>query len=255
MERIFTGDIPVVGSRVPGLEPEGGADPLLQPLYLLADSQLLFWADERGSFVERIAERLPVRSPRAAYVGASNGDDPEYYTIFLAAMEGMSPADCRMIRSRPTPGDEAFLETADVILLAGGDVLRGWTVMEASGMRERIQRRYQAGAALIGVSAGAVQLGAVGWSGSGRDVGELFPTFGLAPFVVSAHDEQQGWESLRAAVLARGEETQGIGIPTGGGAVYHPDGTLEPVRHPLCEIVVSEGGVVSNVLLPPTEAA
>jgi cyanophycinase-like exopeptidase len=42
-------------------------------------------------------------------------------------------------------------------LLAGGDVLYGFTVIESSGMRETIVARHRAGAVLLGVSAGAMQ--------------------------------------------------------------------------------------------------
>jgi cyanophycinase len=59
-----------------------------QPIYLLADSQLLFWEDARrgGSLLlEELACRGVPRSPHAAYIGASNGDAPESYEIFEAA--------------------------------------------------------------------------------------------------------------------------------------------------------------------------
>jgi peptidase E len=251
--QIFTGRIPVVSDTPRDGVAVHDAGTLLQPVYLLADSQLLFWSDERGHFVERIAEGLPMRAPRAAYVGASNGDNPDHYTIFLAAMEALGPSDCRLIHARPTTGDEAFLDSADVVLLAGGDVRRGWTAMEESGLAGRIVRRYLAGAALIGVSAGAVQLGAAGWDEGDDSAADPFPTFGLVPFIVSAHDEKNGWDALRRAVSTRGGGMRGIGIPAGGGLVAHPDGKLEPVRHPAYEVSAEDGRIVSNVLLPSSE--
>jgi peptidase E len=253
VERIFTGRIPLVGKAGSAAAAASGTERLLQPLYLLSDSQLLFWTDERGSFVERVAERLPVRAPRAAYIGASNRDNPDYYTIFLAAMEALGPADCRMIRSRPTTGDVAFLESADVVLLSGGEVDVGWRVLRETGLAEQVVRRYLAGAALIGVSAGAVQIGEAAAADAG-DPSTAFSTLGLAPFVVSVHDEKSGWESLQRVVLARGEGARGVGIPSGGGLVLHPQGVLEAVRHPACEMVVEEGRIVSSVVLPPAEA-
>src|SRR5215207_3261208 len=133
-----------------------------QPIYLFADSRLLFWRDGGTLFLDSV-RRLSTRdSPRAAYIGASNGDDPAYYSIFEAAMEGAGVNDCRMILSSFPPADRSFLNDADIILLAGGDVEKGWGVFVETGMREFVVRRYNEGAVLLGVSAGAVQLGLYG---------------------------------------------------------------------------------------------
>ncbi len=222
------------------------------PLFLLADSQLLFWGDEDGHFIERIAAFTGPGAPRAAYLGASNGDDPDFYGLFVAAMEGVGPAECRMIPARPSEEDRDFLERADVVLLAGGDVERGWRAFEASGVRDAVVRRYSAGAVLIGVSAGAVQLGTEGWPEG--DPRAAFATWGLAPFVVDAHAEDEEWAALHAVVRARGEGARGMGISRGGGLVYHPDGSVEAVRHPVVEVSVSGDALVESLILPPTGA-
>lgn len=250
LDRIFTGPIPVLGD--PRQSDEGpGGEP--SPLFLLADSQLLFWADEDGRhFIDRVAARTGPGAPRAAYLGASNGDQPDFYSIFLAAVEGIGPAECRMIPAVPSDEERAFVETADVILLAGGDVAVGWRAFEASGMRDVVERRYWDGAVLVGVSAGAVQLGTAGWPEGEPDA--AFGTWGLAPFVVDAHAEDEDWAALRAVVRGRGEGARGIGIPRGGGLVYHADGTLEAVRHPLTELSMRGEGLVSAVIFPPAEA-
>ena len=99
--------------------------------------------------------------------------------------------DCRHVPARPSNEDLAFLNEADLILLAGGDVERGWQAFEATGLKEKIVERYYAGAILMGVSAGAVQLGLKGW-----DEGEVFDTFRLVPFVVDVHDEPN-WTRLQ----------------------------------------------------------
>ncbi|HSN87152.1 MAG TPA: hypothetical protein VL025_10370, partial [Thermoanaerobaculia bacterium] len=44
-------------------------------------------------------------------------------------------------------------------------------------------------------------------------------------------------------------------IPTGGGALYHPDYSVEPVRHPLTEMTLTEEGAVRQALLFPGETA
>ncbi|MGZ3460516.1 MAG: hypothetical protein ACXU86_18670, partial [Archangium sp.] len=81
---------------------------------------------------------------------------------------------------------------------------------------------------------------------------DLFPVFGLAPFLVGVH-EQPDWKGLRRAVHGAGPGSCGIGIPAGGGALLHPDGTLEPVRHPLLELRHEGGALREAWLSPPSE--
>jgi peptidase E len=226
-------------------------DSTLKPVLLLADSQLLFWRDEEGRpFLERaramIGEAEPGGEIRAAYLGASNGDQPEFFDLFVSAMEQIGIRRCRHIPSQPGPEDLEFLDEADLILLAGGDVWLGWTAFEKSGLKDRIASRYYAGALLVGISAGAVQLGLKGWD---EEDGSLFDTFRIVPFVVDVHDEPS-WGRLNQIVPKAGEHARGFGIPSGGGALYHPDYSVEPVRHPLVEVQLTEEGVRQALLFP-----
>lgn len=221
----------------------------LKPIFLLADSQLLFWRDEEGKrFLERartlIEAESPGKEPKAAYLGASNGDAPEFFDLFVAAMAEIRIRDCRHIPARPSNDDFAFLNEADLILLSGGDVRRGWQAFQESGVKEKIAERYYAGAILVGVSAGAVQLGLKGW-----DEGEVFDTLSLVPFVVDVHDEPN-WTGLQRALPRAGEHARGFGIPSGAGALYHPDYSVEPVRSPLTEMERAESGLRQSLLLP-----
>lgn len=129
--------------------------PQPQPLYLLADSQLLFWKRDDKWLLEAALDALAHdRTPSAAYVGASNGDRPEFYEIFEAAMDVVGITDRRMIGSSFGSDDRAFLERAWLILLAGGDVRLGWNTFEKTGMKDVILARYSKGAVLVGISAG-----------------------------------------------------------------------------------------------------
>jgi cyanophycinase len=222
----------------------------IQPIYLFADSELLFWSDKGGPFMNSARSLVQSESPKAAYVGASNGDNPDYYSIFEAAMEDIRISDCRMIPSRLSSDDESFLNEADIILLAGGDVEKGWNTFQENGLNETIIRRYYEGSLLIGVSAGAVQLGLLGWPENIEAAGSLFFTFKLIPWIISAHDEDQGWESLKKAVEFIGENTNGIGIPKGGGLVYHPDRSIEPIRQVLYEFSIKDQKVECSLLFP-----
>lgn len=226
---------------------------MIKPIFLLADSQLLFWKEQERLFTEKIREHMDSSRPTAAYIGASNGDNPEFYSIFQAAMDGIGLTDCRMIPSQPSAEDLQFLGSAELILLAGGDVEQGWKTFIENGLKEIIvQRRYE-GAVLVGVSAGAVQLG-LGTLVQASTMQKL-PLFQFAPFYVAAHDEAAEWWDLRALVNLADEDARGIGIPAGAGAIYSLDGSLEPIRKPLVEFCRGKDGITENLLLPEEHAS
>jgi Peptidase family S51 len=204
----------------------------LKPIYLLADSQLLFYRENGRLLIERVVKGRTRDQLKAAYVGASNGDRPEFYEIFVSAMEGVGVFNCRMIPSAVSEADMAFLNDADIVLLAGGDVEAGWRVFVANGLSEHIVRRYFEGASLIGISAGAVQLGLCGLAADGS----LIETFKLVPFIIGAHEESDNWKTTRELLQLSDPGTTAIGLPTGGGAIYHPDHTVEPLRWPLVKL-------------------
>jgi cyanophycinase len=222
----------------------------LQPICLFADSQLLFWRDEGALFLDRVRALMTRARPKAAYVGASNGDDPQFYSIFEAAMENIGIQDCRMILSSFPSGDKQFIADADIILLAGGDVEKGWNVLNEVGLKESIIKRYHEGALLIGISAGAVQLGLFGLVQEDGSVNKLIDTAGLVPFIISAHEERDEWRDLKEAIQLLNGGANGVGIPAGGGLIYHADETIEAIRYPLVELTVRNGVISQNLLMP-----
>lgn len=225
----------------------------LQPIYLLADSQLLFWRNGRELFLSQVRCRLGNDDPAAAYVGASNGDEPEFYSIFSAAMAGVGISDCRMIKSSFSREDKLFFERADIILLAGGDVQRGWEVIDQVGIKEALIRCYHAGAALLGLSAGAIQLGLHGFR-EGDELGiNLFDALRLVPFSVDVHEQRSGWKRLRTVIKVLNSSVKGMGIPSGGGMIYHPDLSVEPLRHPVHEFSVHDQKLTHRLLIPGDE--
>jgi cyanophycinase len=221
---------------------------VIKPLYLLADSQLFFWKSENDSLAERLRADLDTTNPKAAYVGASNSDQPEFYSLFQAAMESMGISNCRAVPSQPSREDISFLENADLIVLSGGDVERGWRTFEQNGLKELLPRKRFDGAILMGVSAGAVQLGLGHLSNAAQP--KPLEMFRFAPFYVGAHDEENDWWDLRALVKLSQSDVRGIGIPAGGGAVYQSDGTLEPIRKHLTELAKESARITENVLAP-----
>ena len=66
-----------------------------KPIFLFADSQLLFWNQNGKPFLNTIRDFLTQIRPKAAYIGASNGDEPTFYSIFEAAMDSIDIRDRR----------------------------------------------------------------------------------------------------------------------------------------------------------------
>lgn len=223
----------------------------LQPLYLLADSQLLFWKRRGRLLLETALDGVaPNAPPSAAYIGASNGDRPEFYEIFEAAMDAVGITNRRMVDSSFGPAARDFLESAGLIVLAGGDVRRGWNTFEITGMKDVISKRHAEGAVLVGISAGAAQLGRYGIAETPESLGaEVFDVFNLVPMVIDAHDEQNEWARLQRTMQSLNAEVTGLGIPSGGGVVVHPDTTIEALRHP-AHTFVFDGTTVTHALLP-----
>ena len=222
---------------------------------MLADSRPLFC--NGSTLVPALQESLQVSErnlTRAAYIGASNGDAPELFELFAAAMDGINLHDSRMIRAEFGDEDKAFLEGADLLLLAGGDADDGWDIMKSTGMDAVITKKYYAGAVIVGVSAGAMQLG-MGWCG--KDHRRVSGGLKLVPYYISVHSEQDNWIHLRTLVKAKEEYAKGFGIPFGGAMIYHPDMSLEVVQYPVVEFqksVKESGGMVQNLLLPEMAA-
>lgn len=229
--------------------------PQLQPLYLLADSQLLFWKRQDRLLLEAAVGELARGTPlSAAYIGASNGDRPEFYGIFEAAVDAIGITDRRMIDSSFGPDDRAFVERAQLIVLAGGDVRLGWNTFEETGMKDVILGRYAQGAVLVGISAGAVQLGRYGIVETPESPAtELLDVFKLVPLVIDTHDERAEWARLSRAIHMLDGAATGLGIPSGGGIIVHADTTIEPLRRPAHQFRL-EGGRLEHTLLRVSSA-
>jgi len=225
-------------------------DKSVKPLYLFADSQPLFWKPGGIPLMETVRARLGKSHPVAAYVGAANGDDPAYFSIFEAAMEEAGIEERGIVMSEMGPDDLDLVDRADLILLSGGDVERGFRTFEKNGLKQILVRRYYEGAMLMGISAGAVHLGLAGWASEGVAGGRLIDTLRIIPHVIGAHEEAEEWAALKEAVRRMGEHVRGYGIPFGGGLIYHPDHVIEPLRRPLVELRLKGKTVRQSILMP-----
>jgi len=221
---------------------------LCKPICLLADSQLLFREENGQAILQSLMRGLSGR-PSAVYIGASNGDEPKYYELFVAAMAKLGITHCRMIYSEFSEADKVFLLQADIVLLAGGDVALGWRVLSSSGMQEAIVAAHRRGCILMGISAGAIHLGLIGGDlseGGDLKTDSLFNTFGLVPYVINVHDEQRDWPTLKRSLALLKDagnailpgtgtyKVRGLGIPSGGGCIVYPDNSVSAL---CCELI------------------
>jgi len=77
---------------------------------------------------------------KAACIGASNGDKPEFFDLFVSAMDNINTQDTRKISSTFSQQDKNSLKSADLILLAGGDFVSGWEVLQRTGMDKIVSK-------------------------------------------------------------------------------------------------------------------
>jgi peptidase E len=228
----------------------------IKPIFLLADSQLLFYKSEDGLFLNSLKKLIhkdaDVNEIKAAYIGASNNDNPQFFEIFESAMHQIGIRNCRMINSFPEKEDIDFLKSANIILLAGGDTYKGWDVIKRNGWDEIITKKYSQGAILIGVSAGAVQLGLKGYRESIEDVEKDtgYDTLQLVPFIIDVHGDDD-WLNLSKRVELEEGPLKGYGIPYGAGIIYYPDMSLEAVRYSCTEVITKDEVVLKSIILPP----
>ncbi|MEO1515186.1 MAG: Type 1 glutamine amidotransferase-like domain-containing protein [Bacteroidota bacterium] len=187
-----------------------------QPIYLLADSQPLMGKTPQGEArLAAIRQRLTSDDPLAVYIGASNGDEPAFYQLFCAGMAQMGVQNCQHVAYPYTETDMTHVQKADLILLAGGDTFRGWSCLCEYGLDQLLLDRYRAGCLLMGVSAGAIQLG----QGSVQD-GRFVPMLGLVPWMIDAHDEANQWKSLQVSRQFAPANCPALGIVTASALVY-----------------------------------
>lgn len=218
----------------------------VQKILLLSDSQLLF-------NMEIMRPLLPARPTeiRAAYIGVSSTDEPLFFDIFRGAMENLGIKQSMHIHAAFPEEERDFLSRADLILLGGGDTQRGWQIIKQSGMHEIIAKRYYEGSVLIGVSAGAVQFGLF----AAADDGAATEMMKLIPLVIDVHDEQNEWRTLRSLLTDKGQYLTGVGIPLGGGLIYHPEPALEALARPVYEFSYNADRLREQLLFPGKQLA
>jgi cyanophycinase-like exopeptidase len=149
--------------------------------------------------------------------------------------------------------DPSVVDRADLVFVTGGDPTLGAKVLARSGAADWIRAASARGVPTLGVSAGAIILGAwwVDWpeqeddddGASGEtsdDAAQLLPCISVLPgHVFDTHNEEDDWDELRVAarLAARaGTHARFLGIPSGGALVFRGDGAMEVVGKPPFEL-------------------
>ena len=141
--------------------------------------------------------------PHTAYIGVSNDNQEVFFDLFKGAMESIGVQYCRMLDSDFSTQDKVFIEKADLILLAGGDVAKGWDVIQVKRLKDVVIKRYSEGAVLIGVSEGAIQLGLYAADANIGGEYRIFDTFQVIPYIIGVHEENKEWSDIKTFVETR----------------------------------------------------
>lgn len=204
-----------------------------RPVYLLAGGRPGGGRSSESIFNEIIKESGS-KSPLVAYTGAASGDDTGFFRRMtgMLAESGVSRVKHAVLVSPRADIAEAksILESADIIFIGGGDVDAGMRILDERNMTRFLRELYERGKLFFGTSAGAIMLASewVRWRNhDDSSTAELFPCLDLAPIICDCHDEESGWEELKAALELKENGTRGFGLAAGSAVKVFPDGRIE----------------------------
>lgn len=196
--------------------------------------------------------------PVIAYVGAANGDDPDFFAWTAAALRAAGAGEVRAALSAGHGPQgrsvRTLLAAADLVFMSGGDVEAGMRVLDAAGLAAFLRELHAAGKPFAGLSAGSIMLGRewVHWPDPDNDASAVrFPCLDLAPLVCDTHAEDDGWPELLRLLELQGAGAAGYGIPAGGGLRAAADGTVSALRLPLVRFANRRGRIERLPDLPP----
>jgi cyanophycinase-like exopeptidase len=204
-----------------------------EPVYLLAGGR----GQRRNRpdpLLQAVFKTGGIPSPTIAYIGAASGDDKGFFNFIAASFKEAGAG--RVVHAVLAPAGSAtgkartILESADIIFVSGGDVEAGMNILQERDMIGFLSGLYRQGKPFFGLSAGSIMLAKewVRWpDATDEGSAELFPCLGFAPVICDTHDEQGGWEELKAALQLEVEGTRGYGIATGTAIKVYSDGRVE----------------------------
>jgi peptidase E len=206
------------------------------PIYLLAGGR----ATKRGTYaalLRRIFALTGAARPKVAYVGAATDDDAQFLGWMNSFFTAGGACDFELApfagRRRSLAAARRVLEAADLVFVGGGDVEAGMRWLARPAAAALLEKRWRAGAPLVGVSAGAIMLASqwVRWRDPDDDsTAAVFDCLGLAKTLCDTHGEADGWPELRALLRLKGRGAVGYGIRTDAAIAVSPAGKVEVLQ-------------------------
>ncbi len=199
-------------------------------------------------------------APTIAYVGAASHDNREFFAMIAGHMQDCGAGRVILVPLAGTRANSdkarAVLETADMVFISGGDVERGMTLLETSGILPYLARLHAGGKPFFGLSAGSIMLSRqwVYWDDPDNDAtAHVFPCMGFAPLLCDTHGEADEWEELHALLRLTPEGSVGYGIPSGAGLCVTPGGSVTALAGSLHRFIHRNGKVARLGDLEPGE--
>jgi peptidase E len=204
-----------------------------KPVYLLAGGRP---ANRRANdaLVREALRGSGKEAPSVGYVGTANSDDDGFFHRMAAMFRENGAGEIARTllagKAADIPSAKHILEQADIVYVSGGDVDTGMRILVEKQMVGFLRELYHGGKPFFGLSAGSIMLARqwVRWRDPDDDAtAELFPCLGIAPVLCDTHDEEGGWEELRALLNLEPAGADGYGIAAGTALKVFPDGRLE----------------------------
>ncbi len=220
-----------------------------KPVFLLAGGRHSR-SNKPDLLLQAVFREFGIKAPVVAYSGTASGDDTDFFKFISSSFTNAGAGKVSHAVIAPDGADlkkaRNILEAADIIFISGGDVEAGMEVLQQKKMLDFFNGLYKQGKPFFGISAGAIMLAKkwVRWPDpDDEDSAELFPCLGYAPVICDTHDEQGGWEELRAALALEKKGVKGYGLASGSGVRVAPDGKVEAIGGTVYQYVRQSDGV------------
>lgn len=179
-----------------------------------------------------------------------------YHQVFTTL--GAAGIEILNIKTRAQANDRTFaktIEDVDLIFLAGGDQLRLTTILGGSKILHSIQKRLEAGALVVGTSAGAAVFSDTmiyeGKSKEGLLKGRVLTTSGFGfveNLIFDTHFMSRGRIGRLVQIVTTNPTCIGVGIGEDSGVVLKGDGTIEVIGTGQVIIVDGRDIAHSNIM-------
>jgi peptidase E len=217
-----------------------------KPVYLLAGR----WGKNPDPVIERVIKESNKEKPTIAYIGASSGDNVEFFkrmeSYFTQAGAGHTTLAPTVDIKADISKSKKILKAADIVFVSGGDVEAGMNILQQRELVDFIKQLYLDGKPFFAVSAGSIMLARawVRWRDPDDDTtAEIFPCINVAPVICDTHGEADNWEELKTLLQLEKLGTIGYGIVSGNAIKVYPDGKVEALNGPVNRYIREKAAV------------